>query len=261
MAKDNIYVSLDEAREEIKKRWNDEALRKKIEDELGSNFMPSFRDMPRSVIGKPLASPDNGFMFFVQCAHYINTTPLFLEYLNDTFITINKEKAGLGRLRVWLKENPKALIDMVDFKVSDKKKISEVVMKNNEKLVNFHHKLIKISEYNIETDDMTSWACRFNGPSDYYYPYLLHFIAHGVLFENFQISEDEREDVFTNSIIMPTIKRITRKFGLKPLIIRLYPKQQTEEEDFYWWCYPPSINNYIVNYAKKNNFSFRHLKS
>lgn len=37
--KDNIYVSLDEAREEIKKRWADLELRKRVEVELGENFM------------------------------------------------------------------------------------------------------------------------------------------------------------------------------------------------------------------------------
>lgn len=35
--KDNIYVSLDEAREELKKRWNNIELRKKVEAELGEN--------------------------------------------------------------------------------------------------------------------------------------------------------------------------------------------------------------------------------
>ena len=36
------YFSLDEAREEIKKRWNDVELKKKVEEELGKNFIPFF---------------------------------------------------------------------------------------------------------------------------------------------------------------------------------------------------------------------------
>ena len=46
---ENIYVSLDEARVELKRRWNDVELKKRVEEELGEKFMPSFRDKQRGV--------------------------------------------------------------------------------------------------------------------------------------------------------------------------------------------------------------------
>ncbi|MEK9151520.1 MAG: hypothetical protein AAB547_02720 [Patescibacteria group bacterium] len=60
---DDIYVSLEEAKEEIWRRWNDVGLRKRIEDELGERFMPSFRDHPRGVSFRQVCSPDNEFVF------------------------------------------------------------------------------------------------------------------------------------------------------------------------------------------------------
>ena len=38
-----MYVSLDEARSELRRRWQDEELRRKIESELGINFWPQFK--------------------------------------------------------------------------------------------------------------------------------------------------------------------------------------------------------------------------
>lgn len=50
MENDDIYYfSLDEAREEIKKRWADEDLRRKVEEELGDKFIPEFKNEPRGV--------------------------------------------------------------------------------------------------------------------------------------------------------------------------------------------------------------------
>ena len=96
---ENIYVSLDEARSEIKRRWNDVELREKIKKELGEKFMPSFKDNPRGVIFRQICPADNGFEFFFYSAKYINAEPLILEYYDDIFTHINEEKKGLGRLK------------------------------------------------------------------------------------------------------------------------------------------------------------------
>lgn len=259
--KDDIYVSLDEAREELKKRWDNIELRKKVEAELGENFWPSFKIGPRGMLGRCLASPDNGFMFFLQCAHYVGAVPIAIEYFGDTFITINKEKAGLGILRAYSKDNEKILINLIDFRINDKKSVKEVFTVNNKKLVDFHHDLINFSGYNVELYDMTSWASGFGKPISYYYSYLTHFVAHGVLFEYYLMDDaNDRDKLFFKEIIQPAFKKIKQIFGINPLIVKLYPDQQDNEEDFYWWSYPPYINEHIIDYAKKNNLSFKHIK-
>ena len=61
-----MYVSLDEARAELKRRWADVDLKKRIEAELGDLFMPTFANKPRGISFRQLCSPDNGFTFFYQ---------------------------------------------------------------------------------------------------------------------------------------------------------------------------------------------------
>lgn len=256
---ENIYVSLDEAREEIKKRWNDVELRKKVEEELGDNFWSEFKLKPRGLILKNLISPENGLVFFMQCSKYIDITPLAFECLGDVFVSLNEEKKGMGRLHVQLENKKRVVLDIINFHLWEKKKFSEIITKTEESLVDFHHKLINYSGYNIEIKDKTDWIIKKNKPSDWYYLYLLHFIAHGVLFDVFQTEEDEKEDVFTKNIVLPALEKIEEKFGKKPLIVRSYPSNQSAEEDFYWWSFPPDVNNYIIDYANKHNLNFKEV--
>ena len=109
-----IYFSLDEAREELKKRWNDVELRKKIEDELGKNFIADFKNNARGILWRSLPSPDNGFTFFYQMAKYAGAKPLLFEYLGDKFVSINEEKKGLCELNVGLENGDQEKISTVE---------------------------------------------------------------------------------------------------------------------------------------------------
>jgi hypothetical protein len=118
-----MYVSLDEARAEIKRCWADVDLKKRIEAELGDQFMAAFAEKPRAISFRQLCSPDNGFTFFYQCAKYINAEPLILEYHGDIFVHFNAEKKGLGRLRVTQDDGNKATMDIMNFHDNEKKTI------------------------------------------------------------------------------------------------------------------------------------------
>ncbi len=258
MEKDNIYVSLDEARNELKKRWADVGLRKRVEEELGENFMPQFKSRPRGVSFRQLCSPDNGFTFFYQCAKYVGTQPLILEYHGDIFVSFNEEKKGLGRLRLTLADSSRITADIMNFHNNEKRKLDECILKTGEKLVDFHKNLFKISKYQIAFLENTKYLNKIGHAIDYYYYIYLHFICHGVLFETYSVEEREGEEIgFTNNIILPTIKKVEAKLGLNPLIIRAYPENQSDEEDFYWWSYQPNINDYLIEYAKKNRLTFK----
>ena len=86
-------------------------------------------------------------------------------------------------------------------------------------------------------------------------------MAHGIWFEN-PVTADERENGFAHAVILPALGRIKQQYGLQPLIVRIYPDEetQTDEEDFYWWCYPPRINEYLVRYARENKLPVRYLE-
>ncbi|MEW6740926.1 MAG: hypothetical protein AB1325_13610 [Nitrospirota bacterium] len=251
---DNIYFSLDEARKELKKRRNDLELREKIEKELGEKFLPPFRKGPRAVLNRQVASPDNGFVFFCHCAKYIGAEPLAWEDDEDIFVSLNEEKKGLGRLRVTLEDGTRATVDIMNFHENEKKNLGECVLKTGEKLVDFHHGLFKSCQYDVERYDNPEWIGNLEDVSHYYYLTFLHFLAHGALFEVFFDG-----DSFTNDIVLPNIERIKKEFGVSPIIVRLYPDEQTDEEDFYWWSYPPSVNGRIIKYAEEKNLKFRQV--
>ena len=256
---DNIYISLDEARDELKRR-NDLNLKRSVEVELGHRHIPQFKSNPRSVLFRQICPADNGFEFFYYSAKYVNAEPLVLEYHDDMFTSINEEKKGLGRLRVTLEDGTKATVDIMDFHANEKKKLGECVLKTGDTLLAFHHNLRGLLNYNVEIRDNSNWFHDIGHAADYYDYFMLHFLTHGVLFDVFQTEEDKTEDVFTNGVVVPAIEKIKQKFGIKPLIVRLYPKNQSAEEDFYWWCYPPQVNAYIIEYAKEHNLAFKRVE-
>jgi hypothetical protein len=67
------------------------------------------------------------------------------------------------------------------------------------------------------------------------------FIRNGVLFENFLSTKEEIN--FTEKTVLPNIAIIEKTFGIKPLIVRISPKEA--EEDIYWQCYPAHIKKYL----------------
>ena len=262
---ENLHLSLDVAREELQKRWGNIELRKKIEEELDEDFWPEFKDKPRGMLGRCLPSPDNGFTFFYQMAKYVGTEPLAIEYMGDMFVSVNPEKKGLGRLSLYGEKGEKFQVDIMNFHDNEKKKVCQVILKSGEKLIDFHYNLLKFSGYEIKLKDLTEWIKgQGKKPQDFYYKYLLHFVAHGVIFENFEaFMDDEKGIKFLRDFIAPIIDRIEKKFGLRPLVIRLYPdpESQDKEEDFYWWCYPPYINEHLIQYSKDNNLPLKIIKN
>lgn len=254
----DIYFSLDEARAELARRWQNLELRTAVEAELGQLFFPECREQPRAFLFWQLLTPNNGFAFFMQAAHYVGAVPFATEFLGDMFTHSNREKQGWGRLRA-TEEKRKLIINLFSCQANDRKKISDVVTHTGEMLAGFHHRLLDIEGYRIEHRDLTDWYRAIGRPSDYYYPYLLHFVAHGVLFEYFQTDSDEAENRFTQTVVLPALQKVEERFGLKPLIVQLYPENQTDEEDFYWWCYPPRVNDYLVRYAREHKLPVRCL--
>ena len=149
----------------------------------------------------------------------------------------------------------------MNFHAHEKTKLSEVVLRTGERLVDFHHSLLTMAGYDdVEVRDNTQWFHGIGSAKEYYYYCLLHFVAHGVLFETFLNEGNEYEDAFTNTIVLPAIERIKDKIGFAPLVVKLYPEHQDDLEDFYWWSYPPHINKHLVDYVQRNNLKIKPCK-
>lgn len=257
---DKIYFSLDEAREEIKKRWNNVELKKAVENELGDNMIPYFTDTPQSVIWRSMLSPDHGFDFYYLCSKYLNCDLTPLEYLQDKFVTINPEKKALSKIRLTSSSGSKKFIEIVDYRNQEGQPLSEIETKMGQSLADFHSGLFKQFYPDVKLNDISVWCKKNGGAKEYYYPYFLHFITHGVLFESFDTEHPEREDSFLKEVFWPSYNKVINKFNLKPLIVRLYPENQDIDEDFFWFTYRNDINNYILNQATTMNLSIKDFK-
>jgi len=255
----DIYMSLDEARVEISRRWSNQQLRNEIQKELGNNFWKFFENKPRSLLWRPLISPDNGFVFFYQCSKYINVEPLVFEFQSDLYMSFNEEKRGLGMLRV-TQDNEEKLLNIIDSHDWNRKPFNQIQTKLGSGIVEFHHDLMNYSGYDVDIFDMSKWVREQEAkPSEWYYNYLLHFVAHGVLFEAYLALDDEKDNKFFYDVVLPNITKIREKYGISPILVKHYPDDQTDEEDFYWWAYPPTINNHIIDLAKENELKLRIL--
>ena len=245
----DIYTPLSVAKKEIWKRWNDKALRKKVEDFLGGDVPKTLRNKPKAVLARHVASPNNEFVRFLDLSKIIDLEPACLEYLGDKFRAENQDKYYLGKLffcnglgKKWGEKT--IVIKDINFNESEGKKFSKIKTIWGEDFVSFHHRLLKgiIKNYKKLISDESKWVKK-NGktPSLFYEKFMALFICFGVLFEDYLENKNEKE--FTNKIVLPTFKRIYDQFGMKPLIVKIYPSEN--ENDLFWRYYPKEIRNII----------------
>jgi len=245
---DDIYTSLEDAREEVWRRWNDKVLRAKVEEVLGGDIPEVFRDMPRAVLARHILSPNFETFHFLEKAMSINLKPLCLEYLADKFVSVNKDKYFLGNLFFFNgigKNGGRRLssLKIIDFNKADGKKLYDVQTMNGENFIQLHHKITENFQFeDIERFDISNFFKK-NGTyaRNYYYHYLVLFVCFGILFENF--IEEEDYALITKCILIPNYKKVIHDFGVKPLIVRIVKKEQ--ENDLYWRYYPEDVK-YIL---------------
>jgi len=241
----NIYTSLDEAKIEIQKRWDNEELKEEVMKYLGE-IPQFFSGGPRAVIFRNIITPDHELLHFLDLADEAGLRPLGLEFTRDNFCTRNADKLCLGKMTFFEKRDSIGGVVMhhtkvIDLMKNDNKKFSEIETFAGEKLVDFHHRLLAQGPAErIELCDMSEWLAENGGYArEYYKRVLAFFICHGVLFESFVT--DASEEVFERDVTLPAIKEVESLFGMKPLTVQLLP----DTEDKYWWCYPKETESFI----------------
>ncbi len=245
----DYYTPFDELISTAQARWEDRALRTRLEEFLGSDMPRALREGvgPAAVSVRCIATPDNEFLNFLGQANTLQLRPVFLEYAKDKFVAKNEDKYALCKLHFFsesaanIKECP--TLKLIDFNRFEGKAFADIRTLSDETLVDFHHGLLH--EYlgeettrGIAIEDFSDWFNRTRYATEHYYFYYLSlFVCHGVLFENLLMSDDERE--FTETKILPSFKRIEEEFGVKPLIHPITPTEN--EDDFRWWTYPGDV--------------------
>ncbi len=245
----SIYTPLSVAKEEIWRRWNDKELRKKVEDYLGGDIPSFLKKGPKSVLVRYVFTPDLEFMYFLDLIKSVGLDYILPEYSDDKFVAGNSDKYHLARLFFHNGNGKKGgdkiiTTNVVDFNKSEGKKFNEIKTTNGEKLVDFHHKLVKefCPDAAKKIVDFNPWFNKKKKISKKYYDYYLAlFLAHGILFENFL--RDGGEIEFTSEMVMPSFKKLEKMFGVRPLIVPIVPLE--DENCLYWWCYPKKVGEII----------------
>lgn len=243
----NIYTPLEEAKEEIWRRWNDTVLRKKVSEYIGE--VPAvFQDEPRAVLDRNIISPNYEISHFMGIVKQVSLKPLGWEYQEDKFCSKNPDKLGLAKMPFFHKRNKKgeaiySYRTIVDCTYADGKQFSRIKTLWGEKFTDFHHRLLTLHAQEIEFADGSKWYSS-NGrcASKYYLYFLALFICYGILFENFVINEGE-EERFSRAVVIPAFEQVATHFAVKPLIVQLLPSDKASDQ--YWRCYPDNIREEV----------------
>lgn len=250
MNPNDIYTSLGEAEAEIKKRHNDPALKKRLEDFWGEN-KPNFicETGPRAVLSKSIITPNKEFKYFLDVSNILNLDKCFFEYHRGKFVGKNQEKRHLGKMFFHHGKGKKngdktEHISVVDFNKHEGKKMSEVDTVFDKKMVDFHHELINKSLPNekFNLTDISEWFDKTRYLDAYYVYYLSLFIRDHILFENFLFDEKE-ESKFTLDKFLPSFEKVTKIFGVKPIIVPLLPHEH--EKNDLWFSYDEDVQKKV----------------
>lgn len=240
-----IYTSLEEAKEELRKRWNDKKLRNKVLAYLNGDIPKIFDKEPKAFLARHITTPNFEFFRFLNLANKIELNPAALEYADDILTAGNPGKYYLCKILFYngkgknggRKLSCNKLVSIDEYQGA---KLSIVKTRIGCDLKEFHHNLMKdLPMFSLNNVfDISDWYKRRGSIAKNYYKYFFaFFICHGVLFENYLHSGIE--GAFTRSVVLPNYKKTIDFFGVKPLIVRLLPTS-TETDDC-WWYYPEFI--------------------
>jgi len=243
----DIYTPLEEAKEEIWKRCENQRLKEKVAEFI-VDIPPPLNKEPRAVLDRHIISLNNEFSHFSNLATRINLKPVGLEYLNDKFCALNRDKLFLAKMPFLRKVNNNGnkafqYKIIINFDRSEKDRISKLKTMWGENLTIFHHRMLSQHSPQIELYDASSWYKSNGGKAEnYYVNFLSLFICNGVLFENFVTNSEEEK--FAIRVVYPALMEVKRIFGVKPLIVPLLPHDKASDK--YWYCYSEKVGKEVL---------------
>ena len=250
---DDIFTQQREARRELIRRRRDPELKRLVYENLHSGagaILDKFA-APRAVLFRQIATPTHEVLRFLRIAKHMQLAPLILEYYGDKFVSAgNTYKRSLGKMPIYQQTgiDGRDVIkyhNVIDFNAYTGKPLSTVRCKTGESLIDFHHALVtKLGRLNIETQcvDATHWFQGAGGHAENYYEqFLTLFIRDSILFEYFE--PGKAEEIFALEVMLPAFRNVTARYGVRPLIARLVPKNKEARK--FWDCYPKKIEKFL----------------
>lgn len=247
-----VYTPLSEAVKILEERQKDKELVKKIEDLLGGDIPEPLRKLDRyGINSKQVATPNHDTIWFLKLCEQYDLKSFFYEYLDDKFVSNNSFKHSLGQIRINNGQNKNGeynleKITIVDFNKYNGKSLKDVFTLSNKPLIQTHREIFSFLKLNLDNYiffDGSDWLKKQGGDAKIYYKKdILLYICHGILFENFILSGEDKK--FSEEILLPAIENCIKLTGLKPLIVPI-PPMDIEEEEF-WISYNYKVKEFLI---------------
>ena len=247
---ERIYLTPEEARKEVYRRWSDTNLQKKVRAFLKNDLPPMFGESPKAVLARTVASPNHEFFEFCRLSQETRLEAWYLEYNEDKFRAENFDKYYLGKMVFYHGLGKKGgekrdVLKIVNFDAVEGASIKNISTLWGENLVDFHHHLFRPLSQGVCYADCSSWIQRHGGKgSEFYASYLALFISFGVLFENFLLEDKQ----LIEEMFMPAYEKLQKEFGLAPIIVPLSSFER--EYDDYWRYYPGDLKDQAVRISE-----------
>ncbi len=240
-----VYTNINEALVELKSRWIDEDLAKKVSDYLHDDIPEHIAEGFKVVFFRSLLTPNYELRRFMMIPDFLSLEALFWEIRDDKFTLNNQLKYYLGKIGIFQGTGKKGgskihFESIIDFNESHGKKINEVKTLWGQSLLDFHSELLLRTYPKIapQVHDISEWLHKGGrSAKEYYADVIALFVRHGILFENFILDGDELD--FIKTVFLPSFIDVWEKTGKKPLIVALEPTDI--EGDVFWMCHTPEI--------------------
>jgi hypothetical protein len=245
-----IYTCSNTAQEELKNRWNNSGLRAEVESFLKNDVPDFLRDAPKAYLARCIATPNFELLKFLEIAELMQLKPVCPEFRNDKFIAKNPDKYYYAKMVFYSGKGRNggeklSATKVVDFQSSEGMPLHAMKTVWGETFVDFHHRLLHpfVEKFNIIIPDISLWLSQQGrSPQQFYQSFIALFICHAVLCDNFLVHGHEGK--FTTDILLPSIEKVSRLFGVKPLIVPI--TTFADENDLHRHYYPYFLKNLIL---------------
>lgn len=231
-----IYTPVDQALTILRQRRRDPELMKSIVDFLGGDIPDYLLQSDCFVLPRHIATPNNEALYVLEQARKHGAVAVFSQDPNDKFTSVNNLKRRLARPEIHEETSSGPSyrkIDIVDLQQNEGKRLHEVHCRDGQPLIDFHNSLFdRLPVRDFIVADDSDWIDRKHRGAilNHYRCYLALFIAHGVLFEEFETGNDQEFYVRT---VRPLLGEFRARWGLLPLIVMPCNESQALDERFY----------------------------
>lgn len=234
---------------ELRRRRQDKTLARATRAVLGESAQSILKECaePTGILFRQIATPTHEVLRFLDMTERLSLRPIILEYTQDKFVNAgNAYKKALGKLPIYQSRGSDGRdivrnMTVIDFNASAGKRLADIKVKWGTTLQDFHHEMLKCAtglEPSEVCVDASLWFKKEGSAANKYYDaFMTLFIRDAVMFENYEPLPHLAG--FMRETVIPAFERTTTKFGYRPLIVRVNPKQ--EELHAFWDTYPKMI--------------------